>query len=321
MPNRVIREGLLDSKTINKLSFPEECLFSRLMLIVDDYGRFEYNMSFILARTFPLRIGIITLDEIQQWMNKLEDVGLLFKYSVDHVEYFQLNNFKQQLRRMRSKYPEPRNFTVHEGAVNRRQNADKCPTVDGQSTAKCRPESESESESETESEIYIDHLADDQQAKSEEKKPREKKQYSPEFLELWKIWKRTESKTRAFEYFNGRMKDGFTLDQLKAACTAKVKEYERENGNNYKFLPHLSSFIAPEGNFLLYLDKLKILPAIAEDVSQLPTGYHCGDMSFLKLPYKIVKGEKFWFYDGKWYDDYKMSEVKDKWLQKRGMAC
>ncbi len=40
MPNRVIREGILNSQRVNKLTEPAELFYRRLMSVVDDFGRF-----------------------------------------------------------------------------------------------------------------------------------------------------------------------------------------------------------------------------------------------------------------------------------------
>ena len=38
MPSRVIRDGILESESVNALSWEAELFFRRLMSVVDDFG-------------------------------------------------------------------------------------------------------------------------------------------------------------------------------------------------------------------------------------------------------------------------------------------
>ena len=62
MPNRIIREGHLDSERVDQLSEQAENFYSRLRLVVDDYGRFEYSPR-------PFYLKLIRFAETTQWSN------------------------------------------------------------------------------------------------------------------------------------------------------------------------------------------------------------------------------------------------------------
>jgi hypothetical protein len=145
MANRVIRDGFLDSKKINAISEKEQLFFLRLMLVVDDFGRFDARPEFLRSKCYP--VSNVDSSEIQIFLNTLVEIGLIKLYIVNKKQYLEIVNFDQRLRLQRSKFPEPP------------QNADRCP----QNADRCRPESESESESESETESETESESESEQ--------------------------------------------------------------------------------------------------------------------------------------------------------------
>lgn len=47
MPNRIIKESICVSDSIDSLSWFEEVLFYRLIVVCDDYGRFDGRIPII----------------------------------------------------------------------------------------------------------------------------------------------------------------------------------------------------------------------------------------------------------------------------------
>lgn len=151
MPNRIIREGILDSEAINALSDDGEILYRRLMSIVDDFGRFEDKPELIRARCFPLKLADWDLtrvsralaevstpraDDSQPLADDRQPRAPVSRYEVEGKRYLQINNFGQRERH--SKYPPPPNGGQ--------------PRADDRRTTDDRPpNSESESYSESES--------------------------------------------------------------------------------------------------------------------------------------------------------------------------
>lgn len=108
MPNRIIKESICVSETIDRLSWFEEVLFYRLIVNCDDYGRFDGRIVVIKNRLFPLKDNL-TARTVEAAINKLATVGLIFPYYVDGKPILQLPtwNDHQNVRAKRSKYPAP----------------------------------------------------------------------------------------------------------------------------------------------------------------------------------------------------------------------
>ena len=109
MPNRILKESITTSDTLDQLSADEERMFYRLMVVCDDYGRFDARPLIVLGKCFPLRIGVIKPDHVSGWIDRLEAVGLLWRYRVGGRTYLQITTWDshQQKRAKNSKWPEP----------------------------------------------------------------------------------------------------------------------------------------------------------------------------------------------------------------------
>lgn len=106
MPNRIIKESVCTSDTIDLLSWFEEVVFYRLMVNCDDFGRFDGRIAVIKSRLFPLK-STITDKALNDAINKLATVGLVKLYECDSKPILQLITWgkHQQVRAKRSKYP------------------------------------------------------------------------------------------------------------------------------------------------------------------------------------------------------------------------
>lgn len=107
MPNRIIKESICTSDTIDQLSWFEEVFFYRLIVNCDDYGRFDARPAILKARLFPLKS--VTEKQIIDALNKLSTVGIVALYEYDGRPYLQLVTWEkhQQIRAKKSKYPAP----------------------------------------------------------------------------------------------------------------------------------------------------------------------------------------------------------------------
>ncbi len=108
MPNRIIKESICRSDSIDSLSWFEEVLFYRLIVVCDDYGRFDGRPAIIKGACFPLKDDI-TKKHISEAIDKLSTVGLVRGYEVQGRPYLQLTTWDchQQVRAKKSKYPSP----------------------------------------------------------------------------------------------------------------------------------------------------------------------------------------------------------------------
>ena len=105
MPNRIIKESIRTSDSINDLTWFEEVLFYRLMVSCDDYGRFDARIPIIKGSCFPLKN--VTDNQIENALNKLSSAGIVTTYTVEEKPYLQIVAWEkhQTIRAKKSKYP------------------------------------------------------------------------------------------------------------------------------------------------------------------------------------------------------------------------
>lgn len=108
MPNRIIKESIRISNTLANLSDFQENFFYRLIVTVDDYGRYDARPPILKASLYPLRERL-TLRDIEGALKALVDAGCVEVYRVDDRPYLHLPTWEvhQRIRNKRSKYPEP----------------------------------------------------------------------------------------------------------------------------------------------------------------------------------------------------------------------
>lgn len=109
MPNRIIRESIRRSETLAQLSGDEERLFWRLLVVADDYGRFDGRPEVIRGECFQVMLGKVSGAKVTSWLNSLTRVGLIVAYSVDGRPYLAVKNWSkyQDTRAKYSKWPAP----------------------------------------------------------------------------------------------------------------------------------------------------------------------------------------------------------------------
>lgn len=107
MPNRIIKESICRSDSIDSLSWFEEVLFYRLIVVCDDYGRFDGRAAIIKGACFPLKD--IRVGQIEKALGKLSTAGMVRRYEAQGKPFLQLTAWEkhQQKRAKNSKYPEP----------------------------------------------------------------------------------------------------------------------------------------------------------------------------------------------------------------------
>lgn len=107
MPNRILRESICTSDTVNQLTPFEETLFYRLIVKCDDYGIYDARTQVIKGACFPLRENV-TLKNIENGLSKLSSVGLIDLYEYQGKPFLQLVTWGQYqtVRAKKSKYPQ-----------------------------------------------------------------------------------------------------------------------------------------------------------------------------------------------------------------------
>ncbi len=108
MSNRILKESVCTSATIEALSWFEEVCFYRLIVQCDDYGRMDARPSLLRARLFPLREDIES-DTVGRAVEALAEAGLLLLYEAEGQPYLQLLTWEkhQRVRNKRSRFPAP----------------------------------------------------------------------------------------------------------------------------------------------------------------------------------------------------------------------
>jgi activator of HSP90 ATPase len=107
MPNRILREGIIDSERVNKLSWAAEVFYRRLMSVVDDYGRYDGRAEILRVRLYPLKIDVVSQKDIISWLKECIDAQLVRMYTVEGKTYIEILNFNQTIRIKKPKYPAP----------------------------------------------------------------------------------------------------------------------------------------------------------------------------------------------------------------------
>lgn len=151
MPNRILKESICTSDSLNQLSPFEETFFLRLIVNCDDFGRFDARPAILKARLFPLKERL-SLKDIESALGKLADVGCVKLYSVDSKPYLYLPTWEvhQNVRAKKSKYPSP-------DAISEQQYADTCNQMNADASRCPRnPNPNPNPNPNTESESYSD---------------------------------------------------------------------------------------------------------------------------------------------------------------------
>jgi hypothetical protein len=123
MPNRLLREGICTSDTLDVLTPEEEVLFYRLLVVSDDYGLMDGRVAIIKAQCFPLK-DRATTERIQMWVDGLAQKGLIRRYRVDGRLFVAIQRWENRIR-SKAKYPQPEGSAEWVDSVCQ-QSADNC---------------------------------------------------------------------------------------------------------------------------------------------------------------------------------------------------
>ena len=141
MPTRYLKPGVRDSESIDSLSPQAENLFYRLLVTVDDYGRFDARPAMIKANCFPIKDSI-SINKCKDLLEELEIKELITVYVVSGKNILQMSKWDNVPRAKESKYPAPvdKRIQVHTDVNKLHTDA---------------PLTETEAETKTETDIYI----------------------------------------------------------------------------------------------------------------------------------------------------------------------
>lgn len=212
MPNRIIKESICTSDTIDQMSWFVECFYVRLWTACDDYGRMDARPAILKSRLFPLK-DRLSLKDIENALYKLADIGCVRLYECDSKPYLYLPAWEvhQQIRAKKSKYPPP------DETCNKMISDDiKCP----------RNPIQSESESILPT--------------SRSKAGSGRKKDAPEgFDQFWSAYPRKDGKKKACEAF---LKAATPLETLLTALERhkRLPQWNREGG---QYIPYAATWL------------------------------------------------------------------------------
>lgn len=104
MPNRILRDWTTSDR-MNATTHEEEAFFTRLLMAVDDFGRYTADPRLLLARLYPLRAGKTDAKRVLSIRDACAQHGLIDLYMVDGREFLQICRWQNVPRAKSSKYP------------------------------------------------------------------------------------------------------------------------------------------------------------------------------------------------------------------------
>jgi len=143
MPTRYLKPGVRDSESIDSLTSQAENLFYRLLVTVDDFGRFDARPAMIKANCFPIKDSV-SINKCKDLLDELEINELITVYVVSGKNILQMSKWDNVPRAKESKYPAPvgKRIQVHTDVYKSHTDA---PLT----------ETETKTETKTETDIYI----------------------------------------------------------------------------------------------------------------------------------------------------------------------
>jgi hypothetical protein len=112
MPTRYLKPGVRDSEAIDNLSPQAEILFYRLLVTVDDFGRFDARPAMIKAQCFPIKDSI-SIGKCKDLLDELNNKGLIYIYEAGGKLNLMMCKWDNVPRAKESKYPAPTDVCLH----------------------------------------------------------------------------------------------------------------------------------------------------------------------------------------------------------------
>lgn len=213
MPNRIIKESICTSDSVDQLSWFEEVLFYRLIVNCDDFGRFDGRTAVIKNRLFPLKDNL-TIKSVETAINKLASAGLVSLYVFEGKPYLYLPtwNEHQTIRAKRSKYPDPEN-------IRKQMISDDCKCSRNPIQSNPNPiQSESESESESNTRKALESVFD----------------------AFWSVYPKKTGKEAARKAFKKIPKSAHPLLVPAVEAQKKSRQWMEDNG---RFIPNPATWL------------------------------------------------------------------------------
>lgn len=252
MPNRILKESICTSETIDELSPEAEVFFYRLLVTCDDFGRMDARPAILLGRCFPLKLGSISVNKITGWMAQLEKANLLQVYAVDGKRYLQITTWAdhQHRRANHSKYPASVDGIPTSASTCEQMQAD------ASNCEQIHPRNRGIEESRNEE----SRNEESPQARTPKKSAStDVDGYTPEFESFWNTYPKRIAKPAAYRCWNARLKDGISSASMVSAA-GHYAAYCDQQGTETKFIKHAATFLGPDRHFEDFVEGCPVEP-------------------------------------------------------------
>jgi hypothetical protein len=106
MPNRIVREGIIDSELVAKLGAHSENFFFRAIIVADDAGRLDGRLTVLASKTYPITSQREA--DVGKRLNDCVKLGLARVYIWDGKPYVQIMKWQRCSSTQISKFPDER---------------------------------------------------------------------------------------------------------------------------------------------------------------------------------------------------------------------
>lgn len=128
MPNRIIKESINESRSLNDCTVFAQDLFKRLITYADDNGRFNADTQIMLARLYPRDLDIVTQQDVVDGLVELCGIGKIEFYTAnvfsnrgarDVYGAFPKWKMHQRVRDSKEKHPAPNDTDINDWYLRR----------------------------------------------------------------------------------------------------------------------------------------------------------------------------------------------------------
>lgn len=118
MPNRIIKDSIRTSRSVNNMTDFQFRLWIYLITYVDDYGRGSADPELLKGFVFPRRKGI-SESTIEKALTDLANSGSILLYEADGESYFCFPRWAdhQRIQTKKSKFPAPEDGKLRKSTV------------------------------------------------------------------------------------------------------------------------------------------------------------------------------------------------------------
>lgn len=104
--DRMVYAGIRTSRKIERLSWFERDFFLGLILVADDFGRFEADAEMLRTVLYGLLIAKVSVRDVEGALVACHEAGLVKLYRSGGRGYGKVINFRQKLTKRRALYPD-----------------------------------------------------------------------------------------------------------------------------------------------------------------------------------------------------------------------